>query len=218
MAAADGGEHPAVAAQRLLNGGLQVLEEHRGGPHVHLPDGGLPLPGDKAGAGQGVLQCGGQQPVVGGEDGVDIFLLQGPGQQLAEQQLGIVLVLVGGVRRQSGEEEDVARRPQPHPVGQIGVPQCVKQLGGGQQAITHKAQGLVRPRAAQQQHPVMAAEDGLAQGLAPGKPGGELCHLFLGGRFLPLELQIPGVQQGLVRGVPEIQAVLIDKVLDHRGD
>ena len=64
----------------------------------------------------------------------------------------------------------------------------------------------------------MAAEDGLAQGLAPGKSGGELCHLFLGGGFLPLELQVPGVQQGLVRGVPEVQAVLIDKVLDHRGD
>ena len=126
-------------------------------------------------------------------------------------------MLVGGVRRQGGEEEHVARRPQPHPVGQVAVPQGIKELRGGQQAIADKAQGPARPRAAQQQYPVVAAEDGLPQGIPPGKPGGELLHQGPGGGLLPLELQVSGVQQGLVRGVPEIQAVLIDKVLDHRG-
>ena len=76
VAPPDGGEHPGIVAQGLLNGGRQILYEDRGGVHIHLPDGGGALLGHKALAGQHILQLGRELAVVGQKDGVDALLLR----------------------------------------------------------------------------------------------------------------------------------------------
>ena len=52
MSAGDGVQHPGVAAQGFLNGGLQILDQHDGGTHIHLADGQTILAGGEAAAAQ----------------------------------------------------------------------------------------------------------------------------------------------------------------------
>ena len=131
MAAADGGEHLPVVRQGVLNGGLQILNEHDGGVHVGLPDGGLSLRRDKAGAGEQCIQLGRETPAVGAKDGVNTVLNQGLGEQLTEQQLAVIPVLDALLRSERGDEKHAARRPQADAVGQLAVAQGVEQQGIG---------------------------------------------------------------------------------------
>ena len=218
VAPLDGGEHLGVTVEGVLNGGLQVLDEHRGGAHVHLPDGGVPLPAQEALAGQGVLQHRVRHGAAGAVDAVDAVVSESLGQYLGKEELEIVLEGIGGVGHGGGDDEGGARRAQADAVGQLRIPQGPKELRGGEIPEAEEAQQLVLGAGAQQKQPVPAPENPLPQGVPVGAAGGELLDHQLVGLVHPLEGQVARPQHRLVLAVPQVQAVLVDKVLDHRVD
>ncbi len=155
---------------------------------------------------------------VGAVHPVDAVVGEGLGQHLGEQQVQIVPQGVGGVRRRRGDEQGGPCRAQADAVGQAGVPQGAEEMGGGQVPEADKAQQLALLAGAQQHDPVPALEDAGADGLPVGAAGGQVLHQPLVGLVDPLEGEGGGVDHGLVLAVPEVQAVLIDEVLDHRVD
>ena len=218
VAPLDGRQHPMILAQWLLDGGLQILDQHRGGAHIHLPEGEVPLPAQKALAGQQILQIRLRQRAVGPVQAVDAVVAEGPGQHLRHQQLKAVPQGIAGIRRRGGDEQGGPRGAQADPVGQAGVPQGAEQLGGRQIAVAHIAQRLFSPAPPQKQEAVLPVEDAGADGLPVRPAGGQLIHQLLLRLVHPLEGEGPRVQQRLILAVPEVQPVLIDEVLDHRVD
>ena len=214
----NGRQHPVILAQRLLNGGLQILDQHCGGAHVHLPERGVPLPAQEALPGQQVLQIGLRRRAVGPVQAVDAVIAEGAGQHLGHQQLEAVPQGIAGVRRRGGDEQSGPRGAQADPVSQAGVPQGAEQLGGRQIAVAHIAQQRPALAATQEQDAVPAMEDAGADGLPVRPAGGQVGHQLLLRLVHPLEGEGPRVQQRLVLAVPEVQPVLIDEVLDHRVD
>ena len=156
---------------------------------------------------------------MGVEDSVDALRLQGVGEHLTDQQLGIVLLLLlfGG---QAGDEQSFTSRPQAHLVRQIGVLKRGVEVGCRQIAEAEPTQhGLpALPTVAQHQQLVPVPEDSGPQALPLPVPSSDIGHQQGVRPLHPLEGQVPGVEQGLVLGVAEVQAVLIDEVLDHRVD
>src|SRR5699024_3186696 len=87
VAPVDGGEHRGVVAQGLLNGGLQVLDEHSGGAHVRLPQGKVRLPVEEALSGEYVLQRLVRRGAVRTVNSIDAVVGEGLGQNLGKQKV-----------------------------------------------------------------------------------------------------------------------------------
>ena len=220
-----GGQHPGIAGQGGLDGGLHVPGEDDGPAHVHRQQ--LPAPlchrgGHEALEGQNLPHIGGGSGLGGAEEGVGVLLAQGQGEHLGEQQLAQIQLGRPLGHVEAADDQGTPAGLGPDEGGEGGAAQTGEELVGVQAAEAGEAQRLPALLPAQQQQVVPQPPQAPAQ--IPGVgPARQHRARQQGLRLLrqlqaALEGQILHPQQGLVLGLPEVEAPAVDELLGHGVD
>ena len=218
----NGGEYPGIGTERGLDGGLNIAGEYDGTAHVY---GEQLLSVVRHRGGDKTLEiknlpdirhCGLRRTVESEGE----LLPQGQGQDLRQEQLTqIQLPDAFGDVNAADDQHPPAGLPADEGC-QLGVAQPREKAGGLQALKAGKAQGCLAPAEDAQMvpQPPQGPEKALRLRISRQNRGTQ-------GRLrlpiqlqAPLEIQLLQAQQGLVLGLPEIQAVKVDKLLGHRVD